>query len=53
LALIRRLVDERPSYGYRRIRRLINRQRKGDDKPPVNGKRVLLPQAGGHRLLEG
>ena len=23
LALIRRLVDERPTYGYRRIRRLI------------------------------
>ena len=28
LALIRRLVDERPSYGYRRIRRLINRQQR-------------------------
>ena len=41
LALIRRLVDARPTYGYRRIRRLINRQRKADGKPPVNGKRVL------------
>ena len=41
LALIHRLVDERPTYGYRRIRRLINRQRKADGKPPVNGKRVL------------
>ena len=41
LALIRRLVDERPTYGYRRIRRLINPQRKADGKPPVNGKRVL------------
>ena len=40
-ALIRRLVDERPTYGYRRIRRLINRQRKANGKPPVNGKRVL------------
>ena len=30
LALIRRLVDERPTYGYRRIRRLINRQRKAN-----------------------
>jgi hypothetical protein len=40
LALIRRLVDERPTYGYRRIRRLINRQRKANGKPPVNGKRV-------------
>ena len=35
LALIRRLVDERPTYGYRRIRRLINRQRKADGKPPI------------------
>ena len=41
LAQIRRLVDERPTYGYRRIRRLINRQRKANGKPPVNGKRVL------------
>ena len=41
LALIRRLVDERPTYGYRRIRRLVNRQQKADGKPPVNGKRVL------------
>ena len=32
LALIRRLVDARPTYGYRRIRRLINRQRKADGK---------------------
>ena len=41
LGLIRRQVDERPTYGYRRIRRLINRQRKANGKPPVNGKRVL------------
>ena len=27
MALIRRLVDERPTYGYRRIRRLINASR--------------------------
>ena len=33
LALIRRLVDERPTYGYRRIRRLINRQRKANARP--------------------
>src|SRR6202047_4918290 len=32
------MVDERPTYGYRRIRRLINRQRKANGKPP---KRVL------------
>jgi putative transposase len=35
LALIRRLVDERPTFGYRRIRRLM-----GDGKPPVNGERA-------------
>jgi hypothetical protein len=35
LALIRRLVDERPTYGYRRIRRLINRQR---DRPIDSGR---------------
>src|SRR5262249_969610 len=28
LVLIRRLVDERPTYGYRRITRLVNRQQK-------------------------
>ena len=37
-ALIRRLVDER-NLRVSRIRRLINRQRKANGKPPVNGKR--------------
>ena len=32
LALIRRLVDERPTYGYRRIRRLIKPAAKGQRK---------------------
>jgi len=41
LPLIRRLVDERPSYGYRRITRLVNRQHQAEAKPPVNTKRVL------------
>ena len=41
LALIRRLVAAPDLHGYRRIRRLINRQRKANRKPPVNGKRVL------------
>jgi hypothetical protein len=52
LALIRRLVDERPTYGYRRTRRLINRQRKADGKPPVNGKRVLRIMQANKRTLE-
>ena len=41
LVLIRRLVDERPTYGYRRITRLVNRQRKAEGKPTINAKRVL------------
>jgi putative transposase len=41
LGLIRRLVDERPSYGYRRITRLVNRQQKAERKPNINAKRVL------------
>ena len=30
LVLIRRFVDERPTYGYRRITRLVNRQQKAE-----------------------
>ena len=41
LPVIRRLVDERPTYGYRRIAALLNRERKAADLPPVNRKRVL------------
>jgi putative transposase len=39
-AEIRRLVDERPSYGYRRIAALIRRERRSGEKEPVNAKRV-------------
>ena len=41
LPLIRQLVDERPSYGYRRITALLNRRLQGQDLPKVNAKRVL------------
>src|ERR1700747_3897795 len=41
LVLIRRFVDERPTYGYRRIPRLVNRQQKAEGKPTINAKRVL------------
>ena len=37
---IRRLVDARPSYGYRRIAALQKRERLSDGLPPVNAKRV-------------
>ena len=41
LPLIRQLVGERPSYGYRRITALLNRRLQGQDLPKVNAKRVL------------
>ena len=41
LPAIQRLVAERPSYGYRRITALLNRERRGQGLAPVNRKRVL------------
>lgn len=41
LPLIHRLVDERPTYGYRRITALANRELAATGKPAVNHKRVL------------
>ena len=37
---IRRLVDGRPSYGYRRIAALLKRERRAAGLDPVNAKRV-------------
>jgi putative transposase len=37
---IRRLVDQRPTYGYRRIAALLKRERRAADQEPVNAKRV-------------
>ena len=37
---IRRLVDTRPSYGYRRIAALLKRERRAAGLGPVNAKRV-------------
>lgn len=37
---IRRLVDSRPSYGYRRIAALLKRERRSAGHDPVNAKRV-------------
>lgn len=39
-AAIRRLVDARPTYGYRRIAALLRRERRSDGLAPVNPKRV-------------
>ena len=37
---IRRFVDSRPTYGYRRIAALIKRERRSAGAAPVNAKRV-------------
>ena len=37
---IRRLVDARPSYGYRRIAALLKRERRSAGQDPVNAKRI-------------
>jgi len=41
LPVIRRLVDQQPTYGYRRITALLNRERRDQGLTPVNRKRVL------------
>lgn len=41
LVVIRRLTDERPNYGYRRITALLNRQRRKEGLEAINRKRVL------------
>ena len=40
LPQVRRLVDERPTYGYRRITALLNRALAARGDPPANHKRV-------------
>src|SRR4051812_16265295 len=42
LPLIRRLVDERPTYGYRRITALANRELVKTGKPMANHKRISV-----------
>ena len=41
LPLVRRLIDERPTYGYRRITALANRERVKAGKPTANHKRIF------------
>ena len=40
LPLIRMLVDERPTYGYRRITALVNRELASEGTAPANHKRI-------------
>ena len=48
LTSLRRLVDERPTYGYRRIGALLNRERLKSSLPRLNHKRIyrLMSQNG-------
>lgn len=41
LPALRHLVDARPTYGYRRIAALLNRERRAAGLAPINRKRVL------------
>ena len=40
LPLIRAIIDKRPTYGYRRVWALLNRQLRAAGRPKVNAKRV-------------
>ena len=48
LSAVRAWVDERPTYGYRRITALLNRERLKTGLPRVNHRRIyrLMPQRG-------
>jgi transposase InsO family protein len=52
LAMIRKVIDERGSYGYRRTTALMNRQLVSDGKSPVNHKRVYRVMREHQLLLE-
>jgi transposase InsO family protein len=41
IADIRHLVDQRPTYGYRRIAALLKRERRSAGREPVNSKRIF------------
>jgi len=52
LPLVRRLVDARPTYGYRRITALLNRDLAADGLPPANHKRIYRLMKVNGLLLE-
>ena len=52
LPLIRGIIDKRPTYGYRRVWALLNRQLRADGKLPVNAKRVLRIMQNNRLTLE-
>jgi transposase InsO family protein len=52
LVSVRTLVDERPTYGYRRIGALLNRQRLQNSLPRLNHKRIYRLMAQNGLLLQ-
>lgn len=52
LAPLRTLIDERPSYGYRRIGALRNRKRLQEGLPRINHKRIYRLMAQNGLLLQ-
>ena len=52
LASVRTLVDVRPTYGYRRIGALLNRQRLQNSLPRLNHKRIYRLMAQNRMLLQ-
>jgi transposase InsO family protein len=40
VAVVRELVDQRPTYGYRRITAVLNRRREAEGLPRLNHKRI-------------
>lgn len=51
LPLLMALVSARPTYGYRRITALLNRQMRRDGGEPINHKRVYRIMQANHLLL--
>ena len=49
---LRSLVDERPTYGYRRIAALLNRERLKNSLPRVNHKRIYRLMSQNRMLLQ-
>ena len=52
LPSIRSIVDERPTYGYRRVHAILNRRRKLEGLPAINHKRVYRIMKRHHLLLQ-
>jgi transposase InsO family protein len=51
LPIIREIIDNRPTYGYRRVTALINRYLKNTGQSPVNHKRIYRMMRINHLLL--